>query len=117
MRVLGLGLAGCNEFCGLMDLASYFVSPDTHSSYTTKMCSQVITVAQKYFTAVVKEEKTATAEDQNLPNTKDLTASGDDTCMTRGFAALYGIVSLIVFFTGKVLDIFVCSSYCQTCKV
>jgi len=26
MRVLGLGLAGCNKFCGLMDLASAFLS-------------------------------------------------------------------------------------------
>jgi len=26
MRMLGLGLAGCNKFCGLMDISSNFVS-------------------------------------------------------------------------------------------
>lgn len=36
MRMLGLGLAGCEKFCGLMDLASSFLSKATYSSYEKK---------------------------------------------------------------------------------
>lgn len=34
----------------------------------------------------------------------------------RGFSSLFGVTSLIGYFTGKVLDIFVKSSYCHECK-
>lgn len=36
MRMLGLGLAGCEKFCGLMDLASSFLSKPTYSTYVKK---------------------------------------------------------------------------------
>jgi len=34
----------------------------------------------------------------------------------RGFSSLFGVTSLIGYFTSKVLDIFVKSSYCHECK-
>lgn len=49
MRVLGLGLAGCEKFCGLMDLSSSFLSRPTYSNYVNKMCSSVREVANRFF--------------------------------------------------------------------
>lgn len=115
MRMLGLGLAGCVKFCGLMDLASSFLSKPTYSSYIKNMCSVIADVSSKFFVSAVQEEKKATAEAKNIEDTDELTVSGDGTWKKRGFSSLYGVASLIGHYTGKVLDIFVKSSYCQDC--
>lgn len=31
MRILGLGLAGCKKFCGLMDISCYFLNKSTYN--------------------------------------------------------------------------------------
>lgn len=36
--------------------------------------------------------------------------------MKKGFSSLFGVTSLIGYFTGKVLDIFVKSLYCHECQ-
>ena len=63
MRILGLGLAGCEKFCGLMDLSSSFLSRPTYNDY---MCSTVREVANQFFLSATKEEKAATAEEKKL---------------------------------------------------
>ena len=47
----------------------------------------------------------------------DLTVSSGGTWHNRGFTSLYGVVSLIDAYTGKVIDIFVKSAYCHWCAV
>ena len=37
--------------------------------------------------------------------------------MKQGFTSIFGVTSLIGYFTGKVFDIFVSSSYCYMCKL
>lgn len=41
MRLLGLGLAGCNKLCGLMDLSSSFITKSCYNIYMAKMCSSI----------------------------------------------------------------------------
>lgn len=50
MRILGLGLTGCNKFCGLMDISSNFLNQSTYDVYVTKIYECVKTVAEKLFT-------------------------------------------------------------------
>lgn len=45
MRILGLELAGCEKFCGLMDLSSSFLAKSTYNDYIKKMCSIVKEIA------------------------------------------------------------------------
>ena len=79
MRILGLGLAGCEKFCGLMDLSSTFLSKPTYSAYVKKMCSSIADVARQFFSSAVQEEKEATCEENNTEDTSELTVSGDGT--------------------------------------
>ncbi|XP_068987314.1 uncharacterized protein [Bombus flavifrons] len=116
MRILGLGLDGCEKFCGLMDLSSRFLSTPTYNDYMKKMCSTVKETANRFFLSAIKEEKAATAEEKKTEDADELTVSGDGTWKKRGFSFLFGVTSLIGYFTGKVLDIFVKSSYCHECK-
>lgn len=117
MRILGLGLAGCNKFCGLMDLSRNFLSKPAYSSYVNKMASKIRNVTERFLSSAVREEKNATCKANNLKDTSELTVSGDGTWKKRGFSSLYGVATLIGYFTGKVLDLLVKSAYCQICKV
>lgn len=116
MRILGLGLAGCRKFCGLMDLSSSFVNKSTYNFYVNKIHECIKIVAEKIFTSAAKNEQNLTCEENEVESTKDLTVSGDGTWKKRGFTSLYGVSTLIGYYSGKVLDIFVKSSYCKLCE-
>ncbi|EFN69934.1 hypothetical protein EAG_00287, partial [Camponotus floridanus] len=45
-----------------------------------------------------------------------LTVSGDGSWRKRGFSSLFGLVTLIGWYTGKVLDVCVKSKYCKVCE-
>lgn len=115
MRVLGLGLAGCDKFCGLMDLSSNFVSKSVYNNYLNKMCSSVTNAAKRFFVSAIEEEKAAMCREKNIESSSELTVSGDGTWKKRGFSSLYGVASLIGYYTGKVVDVLVKSSYCHMC--
>lgn len=116
MRILGLGLAGCNKFCGLMDLASSFLHKSSYDFYATKIHECVKIVAEKLFSLAAEEEKNQTCKENDLTDTTDVIVSGDGTWKRRGFASLYGVSTLIGYYSGKVLDVFVKSSYCKSCE-
>ncbi|XP_046737742.1 uncharacterized protein LOC124406386 [Diprion similis] len=46
---------------------------------------------------------------------KKFSVSGDGTWKKRGFKSLYGVTTLIGYYSGKVVDLVVKSSYCQGC--
>ena len=114
MRILGLGLAGCNKFCGLMDLARNFLSKTSYLDTMNKICPSVKTTAEKFLISAATEEKNETHK-----NTQSniLTVSGDGTWMKQGFTSLFGVTSLIGYWKGKVIDIFVSSLFCNLCKL
>ena len=113
MRTLGLGLAGCNKFCGLMDIASNFLSKPSYLDMMKSICISVKTTAEKFLISAAKEEK-KTSENSDSDT---LTVSGDGTCQKQGFSSLFGVTSLIGYWSGKVIDIYVSSLYCQRCKL
>lgn len=115
MRVLGLGLKGCQKFCGLMDMPQFFVH-NTYDIIATHIPGSVKEVSSKLFHKAVKEEKRLICKEQNVENTDELTVSGDGTWKKRGFTSLYGVSSIIGYYTGKVLDIAVKCSYCKMCE-
>ena len=62
MRTLGLGLAGCNKFCGLMDIASSFVWQSSYLDVMKSICSNVKTTAEKFLLSAAHEENQKTRE-------------------------------------------------------
>ncbi|GAB1866395.1 Mutator-like transposase domain-containing protein [Camponotus japonicus] len=116
MRILGLGLAGCNKFCGLMDISCSFLNQSTYNFYISKIHTCVKTVVEKLFVLAAKEEKNLTCKENGVEDTTDVTVSGDGTWKKRGFSSLYGVATLIGYYSGKVLDVFVKSSYCKVCE-
>lgn len=113
MRILGLGLAGCKKFCGLMDISSSFINHSTYDFYINKIHECIVAITE---TLLSSEEKQLTSFENNLEDTTDVTVSGDGTWKKRGFASLYGVSSLIGYYSGKVLDIVVKCSYCKLCE-
>jgi len=77
MRILGLGLAGCKKFCGLMDLSSSFLNQSTYDFYINKMYESIKEVAEVFFSAAAKEEKKLTCDETGIEDTVDITVSGD----------------------------------------
>lgn len=45
------------------------------------------------------------------------TISGDGTWQKRGFNSLFGVASLIGYYSGKIIDVYVKSAYCKMCEV
>ena len=73
MRILGLGLAGCKKFCGLMDISCYFLNKSTYNSYVQKIHKCVEMVAEKLFSSAAKEEKQLTCDESGIDHTTDVT--------------------------------------------
>lgn len=60
-----------------------------------------------------EEEKKICVEKRQ---TDGITVSGDGSWRKRGFSSLFGLVTLIGWYTGKVVDILVKSKYCKACE-
>lgn len=115
MRVLGLGLAGCDKFCDLMNLTSNFPSKTSYTTYIQKIYMPVNNVAKRYFSSAVKEEIEATCKPSKVEDTNELTVSGDGIWERRRFSSLFGVSSSIGCIKKKVFDVFVKSSYGHEC--
>lgn len=112
MRLLGIGRNGINLFCNVMDICSGL----SESSYN-KIVHHIHSAAKSVFDftckKAVEEEKEKNSEQERpLLNLK---VSGDGSWKKRGFKSLYGVTTLIGYYSGKVIDLVVKSSYCQGC--
>ncbi|XP_036148055.1 uncharacterized protein LOC118647367 [Monomorium pharaonis] len=115
MRVLGLGLKSCQKFCGLMDMP-HFIFQTSYDITINNILNCVKEVSDKLFKNAVNEEKKEACKERNIEETNELTVSGDGTWKKRGFTSLYGVSSIIGYYSGKILDILVKSSYCKACE-
>lgn len=115
MRVLGLGLKGAEKFCGLMDMRA-FISQPTYDLIIDNIHSSIKTATEKIFQQACTEEKYLASEHQGTEHSTELTVSGDGTWKKRGFSSLYGVTSLIGYYSGKIIDIVVKSAYCKQCE-
>ncbi|KYN11352.1 hypothetical protein ALC57_16498, partial [Trachymyrmex cornetzi] len=114
MRVLGLGLAGAQKFCGLMDMPS-FLSEHTYSLILKNIHDSVKIAVEVLFQKAVREE-IEIAFDAVTNAIKKLTVSGDGSWRKRGYTSLFGVSSIIGYYSEKVLDLVVKSSCCKMCE-
>ncbi|XP_044575161.1 uncharacterized protein LOC123258969 [Cotesia glomerata] len=88
MRILGLGLAGCKKFCGLMDISSSFLNQPTYDFYIDKIHECIETVTQTLFSSAAEEEKQFTNIENDLQDTTDVSVSGDGTWKKHEYTPL-----------------------------
>lgn len=114
MRLLGIGLNGIQKFCGIMDLPPP-IAQTTYDIIVQNIHQASSAVCELLFRSAVKKEQELTAQN-NGDDGNQLTVSGDGSWKKRGFTSLYGVSTIIGWFTGKVLDRQVKSSYCKACE-
>jgi len=111
MRLLGIGLNGIKKFCAFMDLPqpifqkSYDEIIKTFHEVSESVCSFSMKNA-------AQQEKIKSVE---KGENKGIIVSGDGSWRRRGFSSLFGVVSLIGWFNGKVVDVLVKSKFCKSC--
>lgn len=112
MRLLGVGINGIIKFCSIMDLPSPVAqkSYDLIISTIHKATDTVCSFSMK--NAAQEEKRISTDKGEN----NGITVSGDGSWRKRGFSSLYGVVSLIGWYTGKVVDVVVKSKFCKACS-
>lgn len=104
-------------FCGVMDLASC-IAQTTFDSIVKNIEEASTAVAKASMNVAAEEELQQSANQDKLQLSQDgIIASGDGTWMKRGFSSLFGVTTLIGYFTGKVVDFVVKSSYCKKCEI
>ncbi|KMQ84720.1 hypothetical protein RF55_17253 [Lasius niger] len=112
MRLIGVGLQGINNFCGLMDLGAGF-NISTYYNCIDNIKVAVDAVFKVVLNKAAGEEKDKNKEAGNIEN--ELCISGDGSWSKRGFTSRLGIVSLIGKYSNKILDVVVKSSFCKAC--
>lgn len=93
-----------------------FPRPIFHSFYDKlihTICNTTQAVCKNSMRKAAQEETEKCIESGQ---TNGITVSGDGSWRKRGFSSLFGLVTLIGWFTGKVLDIVVKSKYCKSCE-
>lgn len=113
MRLLGCGLAGVNNFCGLMDLGTGFYETTYY-----KIIENIKIAVEAVFRVVINEAANEEKDKNKAAGNKEneLSVSGDGSWAKRGFTSLLGIVSLIGKYSNKILDVIVKSSFCHACR-
>jgi len=112
MKLLGVGRESINIFCGIMDLGHGL----SRTAYAN-IVQHVYASSKKMFdicckNAIQEEMKQNEKEERPILN---LTVSGDGSWKKRGFSSLFVVTTLIAYYTGKVIDLVVKNSCCQTC--
>lgn len=111
MRLLGVGWHGNRKFCAFMELPR-----TTFHSFYDKVVKRMNTatnlVCQNSMMRAAEEEKTISIENRE----NGIVVSGDGSWRKRGFTSLYGLVTLIGYNFGKIVDCVVKSKYCKACE-
>jgi len=111
-RVFGCGLQTVKTFCSLLDIKHSF-SNSQYYNFLDNLNAASKVVFDIVRRKAAKEEIGANSAAGNEPT--HLSVSGDGSWKKRGFSSLFGLVSLIGKYSGKILDVIVKSSYCQAC--
>lgn len=114
MRLLGIGREGINVFCGLMDISAGFTK-STYQQIVEHLYAASKTLFESICEKAVTEEKEKNVEHGRPAN--HLKVSGDGSWKKRGYTSLYGVTTLIGYYSGKVIDLIVKSGYCHSCTI
>lgn len=112
IRLLGVSLQGINLFCALMDIGKG-LSKDAHDRIVQHIHVAANTMFDAMCLRVVKQEKEEN-EKREMP-CNNFKVPGDGSWKKRGFTSLFGVTTLIVYYSGKVIDLLVKSSFCKAC--
>lgn len=112
MRMIGVGLNGTIKFCAFMELPRP-VFQSFYDKVIDLISIATSTVRNNSIKQAGEEEKQKSEENNE---SRGITVSGDGSWRKRGFSSLYGIVSLIGWLTGKIVDVTVKSKYCKACE-
>ncbi|KAG8236553.1 hypothetical protein J437_LFUL016858 [Ladona fulva] len=112
VRLLGVSREGINLFCGMMEFG-FGLSQKVYEGVIKHMHNSVEKLFKCSCKKAVDEEKIHN-EENNKP-LLNLRISGDGSWKKRGYSSLYGVATLIGYYSGKVVDLIVKGSYCQTC--
>lgn len=61
----------------------------------------------------MQEEQAKNEKRERLLN--NFKVAGDGSWKKRGFSSLYGVTTLIGYYSGKIIDLVVKGAYCQSC--
>lgn len=112
MRLLGVCKEGINTFCGLMDICK-----GLNNTIYYAAVNNIYTASNAVFRTLIRkaveEEKELNSQQKKpLPH---FTVSGDGSWKKRGFSSLFSVTTLIGKNSGKIIDLVVKSSCCQSC--
>lgn len=110
MRSIGRGHSSMSKFCGMMDMLSPLSKPEHNHSIaiaSEKAALEEMCSASAYLHALHGSAPTEVI---------DTAVTCDGTWSKRGFTATYGIVVVISWETGKILDYEILSKRCNTCE-
>ena len=114
MRFAGGGLHSLEKFCGLMCLPP----PITDNSYAEHQ-AVIAAAAMKVAMESCKEAADELHQLAGKPCDEivNITVTCDGTWATRGFTSKFGVVIVMSFETGRILDFEVLSKYCHQCAL
>ncbi|XP_039307368.1 uncharacterized protein LOC120358202 [Solenopsis invicta] len=112
MRLLGVGLNGIIKFCAFMEMPRP-IFQSFYDKIVDMISIATATVRDISMKKAAEEEKKMSEENGQLAG---ITVSGDGSWRKRGYSSLFGITSLIGWFTGKIVDVEVKSKYCKSCE-
>ncbi|KYN01374.1 hypothetical protein ALC62_07834 [Cyphomyrmex costatus] len=114
MRLLGIGHDGINVFCELMDMCQV-LSNSAYQNIVNHLLSATTTMFAAITKRTVTKERVKNAKDERVET--HLKVSGDGSWKKRGFTSLFGVTTLIGYYTEKVIDLIVKSGYCHACAM
>lgn len=112
MRLIGIGLNGIEKFCAIMELPR----PIFHSFYDKLVNTIAIATKAVRDASMKKAAQEEKEKSQENGQADGITVSGDGSWRKRGFSSLFGVTSLIGWFSGKIIDVEVKSKYCKSCE-
>lgn len=112
MRLLGVANEGINLFCNFMDLCKG-LSQSSYDRILDYLHTAISSVFSYCCEKAVEEEKKE--NEKNERPLLHLKVSGDGSWRKRGFQSLFGVTTLIGYYSGKIIDLLVKSSMCVQC--
>ena len=113
-RCIGGGYSSLEMFCAMCDLPSP-TSRKTYSKYVKHISEKSICCAQQSMESAREEIRELTGASSD--GIADILVSVDGTWQKRGFSSLFGVVFVIAYITGKVIDYRVMSKHCIACQL
>ena len=114
IRVAGSGLASLEKFCGIMGLPPPITD---HAFMEHKSDSLAAAVEESVESRRVAAQELHRMNDMSNDDILDIPVTCDGTWAKRGFTSQFGVVMVISWESGQVLDYEVLSKYCHECKL